>query len=177
MSLNMNITPSANVENMPQYAGNNLESLLTYNVSLGANFIFRYRKFSLPLTPDMSYFHSDNNLGQNITSGWRFTGRLKTGYMLPLKIFLSAEMAGTYYIYTSGIGYNTDICALQCSVDRSFLKNRLKVKLSAMDLLSKGGAYSTRTTSNYYRQTWNPTYGRYFILSLTYVVRQKTAKH
>ena len=177
MSLNMNITPSANVENMPQYAGNNLESLLTYNVSLGANFIFRYRKFSLTLTPDMSYFHSDNNLGQNITSGWRFTGRLKTGYMLPLKIFLSAEMTGTYYIYTSGIGYNTDICALQCSVDRSFLKNRLKVKLSAMDLLSKGGAYSTRTTSNYYRQTWNPTYGRYFILSLTYVVRQKTAKH
>ena len=42
-----------------------------------------------------------------------------------------------------------------------------------MDLLNRGTAYTTTSTSNYFKQEWKPTYGRYFMLTVVYVFRHK----
>ena len=44
----------------------------------------------------------------------------------------------------------------------------MTISLSGHDLLNSGSIYTMSTGSNYLSQTWTPSYGRYFMLNISF---------
>ena len=78
-----------------------------------------------------------------------------------------------WYDYLRGIGTDFFSQSLNASISWSFLKRSLTLSLQGIDLLNSGHTYTSTVTAQSSVQTWQPVYGRYFMLSLKYVFRRK----
>ena len=94
-------------------------------------------------------------------------------YIFPFGLYVNADAEDMYFKYLSGAGTDNNVLRLKCSIWCYFLQHTLKVSLSAMDLLNRGSSYMTTSTSNYFKQEWKPTYGRYYMLTVVYEFRHK----
>ena len=171
--LSMNISPEGNFETSPQYVGESLSTMVTARAGITGRVQWRPGGFSFTMRPRIYWFNSDNSSGQHITSGWQVGGGLSATYKFPFGLYINADAEDTYFKYLSGAGTDNNVLRLKCSIWCYFLQHTLKVSLSAMDLLNRGSSYTTTSTSNYFKQEWKPTYGRYYMLSIVYLFRQK----
>lgn len=169
----LSLIPEANFEMAPQYVGESLSTLNTTRMGLRMALKWFPKSLLVNIVPAVYRFNSDNSSGQRITSGWQMGGRFNIHYTTPIKLWIDATLSENYFKYTSEAGRDMNVLTLRGSIGRSFLKNSLMVSLSGMDLLNRGTAYTTMSTSNYFKQEWKPTYGRYFMLTLVYVFRHK----
>ena len=65
---------------------------------------------------------------------------------------------------------------LSASVGAKFMKGRLKLTLSGNDLLNSGASYSIATKDDHTVQTWSPTYGRFYMLTLSFRLNKLQSK-
>lgn len=87
--------------------------------------------------------------------------------------FCDARYSATIYNYLSGMGTDTDIHNLTCSVGSFFLKGKLAVSISGSDLLGKAFRYSTSTTGSEFIRFADPSVGRYCLLNVAYRFSKK----
>lgn len=171
--INISVTPSFDIEKSPQYIGSELSCLMTQKASARLIFNWSPRKFRFTLHFSGGYFDSRNDLSQRLASGCSLTCSAGASYSLPYGMLLSCNASGNSLIYSSGPGRDLNSSTLKCEFTKFFLKRNLEVTFSAMDLLSNSEKYTTSVTSNYYRQSWTPSYGRYFMLTVRYTFRKK----
>jgi hypothetical protein len=83
---------------------------------------------------------------------------------------LSLQSAFHYNIYTAAnIGEQQTVPLWTANVTYFFLKNnKMKLKLSAFDLLNRNAGISRNATTNYIQEVRNTALGRYFMLTLGY---------
>ena len=171
--LTVHAAPEGYFETAPQYVGESLSTMVTARAGITGRVQWRPGGFSLTMKPRIYWFNSDNSSGRHITSGWQVGGGLYATYKFPFGMYVHAVAEDSYFKYLSGAGTDNNVLRLKCSIWCYFLQNTLKVSLSAMDLLNRGSSYTTASTSNYFRQVWKPTYGRYYVLTVVYEFRHK----
>ena len=171
--LTMNLSPEGYFETAPQYVGESLSTMVTARAGITGRIQWRQNNFSIGMKPRIYWFNSDNSSGQHITSGWQIGGGLYGTYIFPFGLYVNADAEDIYFKYLSGAGTDNNVLRLKCSIGCFFLHRTLKISLSAMDLLNRGSSYTTTSTSNYFKQVWKPTYGRYYMLSVVYLFRHK----
>ena len=171
--LTMHVAPEGYFETAPQYVGESLSTMVTARAGITGRVQWRPGGFSFTMRPRIYWFNSDNTSSQHITSGWQIGGGLYATYKFPFGMYVHAVAEDSYFKYLSGAGTDNNVLRLKCSIWCYFLQNTLKVSLSAMDLLNRGSSYTTASTSNYFRQVWKPTYGRYYVLTVVYEFRHK----
>ena len=171
--LTVHAAPEGYFETAPQYVGESLSTMVTARAGITGRVQWRPGGFSFTMRPRIYWFNSDNTSGRHITSGWQVGGGLYATYTFPFGMYINADAEDMYFKYLSGAGTDNNVLQLKCSIGCSFLQNSLKVSLSAMDLLNRGSSYTTTSTSNYFKQEWKPTYGRYYMLTVVYEFRHK----
>lgn len=174
--LNFRCTPSARIESTPQYVGDLMTSLLTVNAGASMSLSWTpVKSLNFSLSPSGRWFDSTNDSGQKITSGVALSGSFGISYTFPFKLWIKTSVNDNCYLYTAGAGTNINTCTLRASVGYPFMKGKLKVSLSGMDLLKRSDAYTTSATSDYFMQSWQTAFGRYFMLNIVYTFRHKGA--
>ena len=171
--LTVHAAPEGYFETAPQYVGESLSTMVTARAGITGRVQWRPGGFSLTMKPRIYWFNSDNSSGRHITSGWQVGGGLYATYTFPFGMYVNAEAEDTYFKYLSGAGTDNNVLRMKCSIGCYFIQNTLSVSLSAMDLLNRGSSYTTTSTSNYFKQVWKPTYGRYYMLTVVYEFRHK----
>ena len=56
------------------------------------------------------------------------------------------------------------------------MNGRMKLTLSGYDLLNSGANYSIATKDDHTVQTWSPTYGRFYMLTLSFRLNKLQSK-
>ena len=171
--LTVHAAPEGYFETAPQYVGESLSTMVTARAGITGRIQWRQHNFSIGMKPRIYWFNSDNSAGRHITSGWQIVGNLYGTYIFPFGLYVNADAEDMYFKYLSGAGTDNNVLRLKCSIWCYFLQHTLKVSLSAMDLLNRGSSYMTTSTSNYFKQEWKPTYGRYYMLTVVYEFRHK----
>ena len=112
--------------------------------------------------------HSTNNLKERIV--FAFNQNLNTCLELkgPKVTFANLSYTWDGYRFFKGTGRNMDIHNLNAVIGCRLLKNQMTISLSGHDLLNRGSIYSMTAGNNYISQTWTPSYGRYFMLNISY---------
>ena len=83
-----------------------------------------------------------------------------------LKVVAQYNWHHTSYI---GNGYPSfNMHEANLLIGKSFLKKRLFLSLTANDILNRGAGYSISTTPDSIIRTWTPSFGRYYLLSVSY---------
>ena len=77
------------------------------------------------------------------------------------------------YDYLSGYGSDFSSHILNARIGWKFLKQTLEISLVGNDLLNSGSLYTTLVSPDSMTQSWQPTYGRYFLVSVAYHFRAK----
>ena len=86
-----------------------------------------------------------------------------------LKRWSASASYNFHYTKTSGVtDYSSSSHVLNASVGVKLLNGRLGISLSGTDLLGVNDSYTSRATSSYIKETWKPSYGRYFMLHLSW---------
>ena len=85
----------------------------------------------------------------------------------------NAEYRFNGYDYLSGYGSDFSSHILNARIGWKFLKGTLEVSLVGNDLLNSGSLYTTLVSPDSMTQSWQPTYGRYFLVSVAYHFRAK----
>lgn len=157
----------------PEYTLNERQTVTTSITQGVLDFGYRpNKKLRLSLSPMVTYNRSsgteDGVLSESILYRITFSSVvrfLKKGYW-------NVNYSHTSNNYLSGIGIDHSIDRLSSSVGWEFMKNTLDVSVQCCDLLNSGSLYNTAITASYMRQTWTPTYGRFYLLSAKYYFRR-----
>ena len=175
--INYRVTLGTTYSLRPQYLSDKLvnmnEIVPSYSIWAGYSPSHITR---LSLTHGLSYVRSFNSLGQtmpDIISGRvGFSGRVQ---------FLKRCIARVEYSFISN-NYLDDSYKdmyrhrLDALVSVSLLKGRLGISISGNDLLNRGTSFTVTTNANYQDITWNPSYGRYFMLNVVYRLNKTSSK-
>lgn len=120
------------------------------------------------ITSTSSLVHSTNNLKEKIAL--LFNQNIGTTVELkgPKITFANFNYLWNCYRFFRGTGTDTDIHNLNAVIGCRLLKNQMTISLSGHDLLNNGSIYSMTTGSNFLSQRWTPSYGRYFMLNISF---------
>ena len=161
---------SGHYASRPQYVGDILTRVREYRIGFhrllfGIN-PAKWLRISLLGTAE--YTDSRNDSGQSLarTFRWSAGGSVKATFLKYLR-------ASTQYSYRSNIFLNLPQAPfnthnLSAGIGTVLLGGRLMVNLDAVDILSRSTSFSVSSDANFIRQQWRPTYGRYFMLSVSY---------
>jgi outer membrane receptor protein involved in Fe transport len=86
----------------------------------------------------------------------------------PKATFANLGYTWNSYRYFKGTGKDMDTHNLNAVIGIKLLKDQMTVSFSGHDLLNSGSIYTMSTSSNYLSQTWTPSYGRYFMLNISF---------
>lgn len=166
--LNLNIFPDISYSRTPQFFGQ--EVFVLGKTAFTGMAQVRWspsRKFwmSVMMKPVISF--ETMGISSNL---WRLGGDLSAN--LEWNFAPHAKLSGYYSFYghifpgsdMDGVGIHN----LNVLISYSFLKDRLTVGLSGCDLLHKGTSYSIATDAYSISRSWEPSYGRYLLLTLSW---------
>lgn len=112
--------------------------------------------------------HSTNNLKERIAFAFHQNLKVNLGLKGPKVTFANLSYIWDGYRFFKGTGKDTHIHLLNAVIGCRLLKDQMTISLSGHDLLNSGSIYNMRTGSNYISQTWTPSYGRYFMLNISF---------
>lgn len=173
---NLRFTMSSNYSQSSQFSGDDQIWIGDWINRLNVAFMYNpSRKLRIIERPGVGYLQSNDNRGANLSSRFVFTNSLVTYWDIilnRLKFECKYDFAG--YDYVSGLGRNHYSHTLSAELKLRLLKDySLNLSLQALDVLNSGSIYTSSVSASYMMQTWNPTYGRYFMLNISYVFRKK----
>lgn len=166
-SLSINLV--ANYKRAPMYVGDQLVMLSEVNPLITINPTINPAKWiRMNIYSRSSLIHSTNNLKERIAFAFNqsLTGNLNLKG--PKATFANFGYTWNGYRYFKGTGKDTDIHNLNAVIGIRLLKDQMTISLSGHDLLNSGSIYTMSTGSNYLSQTWTPSYGRYFMLNISF---------
>ncbi len=175
--INLNFQVGALYQMRPQYISDRLVNLHEIVPSFEARVGYSPSRITrLSVTGRVGYVHSSNSIGLSmpdmVTSGLGFSGRVQF-----LKFFLARlEYSFNAHNYLSHDFSDMYINRLDALVSVSLLKGRMGISISGNDLLSRGNSLSIINDANYRSMTWTPSWGRYFMLSVSYRFNRTSSK-
>lgn len=144
---------------------NNLFCSVGYKIS---------RRLEIIAKQDMSYIYSADNMGKDLSSRLLYVSSLSLRWDIVPRLRFEGYYDIAGYEYLSGLGKDNTTQTLKAALTLKLLKDSsLKLSLQAIDLLNSGSLYESSLNASYMMQRWNPTYGRYFLLNISYVFRKK----
>ena len=139
--------------------------------SVGYNFS---RKLRIVTIPSISYINSVHNTGKGLSSRLIYGNSLSAHWNIIPRLRLQASYDIAGFKYLSGFGKNNLRQTLNAMLTLNLLKDSsLKISLQAFDLLNSGSMYQSSINASYMMQRWQASYGRYFLLNINYVFRNK----
>ena len=164
----LSTTASMSWDNSPSYVNDKLTTTdnLRPTLAVGLNSNFS-RNFRFNIRADGSYIHSSNTEKDDVSY---FTERLTVGF--ELNNILKHIYAGGNYnkVFTQGLNYgqmNDNILNLNLG-GRFGPRNNVDISVSVNDLFNKTTGFSTSMASDFVRNNWNHSFGRYVMFTLAY---------
>lgn len=170
------VSSSVQYQQTPVFRGDNLLLMRDFSPVIGFRLTPTLGKsLRLNLNGSFGYQESRNSTGQLLTSLLASSGNLSLNWNAPktyfakghYKINLHAPISGNYSFFA------TQYFALSAGV--RLLKNRLRISVSANDIFSAGSTYSIKTADDYVIESWKPSYGRYYLLTICYRINSRTS--
>ena len=165
----LSIDFGTNYKRAPIYVGNQLVMLSEVNPFVTINPTINPAKWiRLSIYSRSNLVHSTNNLKERIAFAYNqnLTGNLNL--IGPKATFANLGYTWNSYRYFKGTGKDMDTHNLNAVIGIKLLKDQMTVSFSGHDLLNSGSIYTMSTSSNYLSQTWTPSYGRYFMLNISF---------
>lgn len=146
-----------------------------WHVSSGITLTYQpSRKIDISSNTRVGYQRSINNDQTTLAARMEINERFKFRWMILPRLRWETTYLLAAHKSLQGEGFNNLEHVLNTRLTTALLKdNSLELSLSGNDLINSPNTYSTQTNALYMTQTWQKTYGRYFIISLTYNFRKK----
>lgn len=173
---NLRLTLSSNYSQSSQFSGNDQVWIGDWVSRMNVAFMYNpSRRLRIIEKPGFAYIQSNDNKGVNLSSRLVFTNSLNASWDIVLnRLKFECRYDFNGYDYISGLGRNHFSHTLNAELKLRLLEDySLNLSLQALDLLNSGSIYTSSVNASYMMQTWNPTYGRYFMLNISYVFRKK----
>ena len=136
--------------------GSNISENLDFTISYTAN--YNNVKNTLQSTSDNSYF---NHLAS-----------AKLNWIFLKNVVFNTSLTHNYYSGLSDATFNQSFLLWNAYIGYKFLENRaLEVRISAYDILKQNQAISRNITETYFEDVRTQVLTRYFMLTLTYTLR------
>lgn len=159
----------------PQYDGEILNKVISnrpsFNVSL--NTVPVSKVLRLSLDNDVAYLNERNNSGAVLAEAFIESFKASSEVRFLKSAFWDTSYSCSLVRYGSGTGVDTDFHNLSTAVGFMLLKGRMGISISGSNLLDKATNYLTSSTSSEFTQIWRNTFGRYFLLNITYRVKDR----
>ena len=139
---------------------------LTPNVRITARFR-PTKSLSGVISSNITYLQSTNSLGEMLTQAVNSAVTASLTYNAGKYLFVSSRYGISNHTFLYGnlpAVTHHNLCA---SVGAKLMNGRMKLTLSGYDLLNSGASYSIATKDDHTVQTWSPTYGRFYMLTLS----------
>lgn len=145
-------------------------NILSYANALRLSLIYNpNKKFKSNISPSITYLYSEENDHSIISESLIFGAKINTTWAINKNWKWTSSYLTTYRNYRKGLGQNHNNHILNTSIVGSFLKNKaLKIGLHGIDLLNSTSLYTNTISASQMKQEWKPTYGRFFIISLSF---------
>jgi hypothetical protein len=153
---------------LPMYNAGVLNMLHEPSVALGMESHTGTKKINMYVNSRTSYIHSRSSSGITVMNA------ITEDLFLSLKgSFLKNGFAALGYGYnlhhyfsqSDNNAYTNNLNAL---IGVKLMKKRLTLSISGHDLLNQGSLYSITSSATSIQQSWTPSYGRYFMLNLSF---------
>lgn len=165
----MRVNLGTEYQRVPMYVGDQpvMLSEVCPSILIGPT-IYPANWIRINLYSTSKIIHSTNNLKEQIAFAFNQNIRADLELKGPKYTFVNASYRWDGYRFFKGTGKDTDIHSLNAVIGCRLLKNQITISISGHDLLNSGSIYSMTTGNNYISQTWTPSYGRYFMLNISY---------
>ena len=120
------------------------------------------------LSSDITYLQSKNSLGEMLTQAVNSSVKTSLTYNVGKYLFFGSQYGISNHSFLYGNLPAVTHHNLSACVGAKFIKGRLKLTLSGNDLLNSGASYSIATKDDHTVQTWSPTYGRFYLLTVSF---------
>ena len=152
----------------PQYAGGQLEWLWEHSPAINGYFQWTPQpKVRLTFRSETAHLHASRP-GDILVKGWHESLSTSGSFQLPWDLFARYAYHLNAWKFLSSQGSDTAIHQLGLSLGRSFAKGRILLSFTAHDLLNSQPGYALTSFSTYTVQRWTPSYGRYYLLNLSF---------
>lgn len=133
-----------------------------------------YKWFRLNVIEGFGY---TNTWGDTSTAGYTLRNKMQVNSMVN---FLKRWSASASYSFvwsktSSIVDYSTSSHVLNAAVGVKLLKGQLGISISGTDLLGVNDSYSTTLSSVSLKESWKPSFGRYFLLHLSWTFNKTSA--
>lgn len=162
LSLNLNGSTQYN------YVNNSLNQTNTTSIGPSVNLNKYQDKGSFYLQFGPTYTIQEASLQKQLNNnGWGYNGWFDVNYKLPLKFSVQSNAEYTYQPSSSSFANSFEQLIINASVTKAFFKEeKLKLMLSANDLLNQNKGFRRFASANSITQTSYNNINRYFMFSL-----------
>ena len=120
-----------------------------------------------PSTAD-SYNDSHNTLNRD-NRYMLLTCDAVIAYRHPKHFYAHVSYKGQFYRFITDTGRNLDNHGLNAEAGVRLFKRRLDLKVGVYDILNRQTGFQSVMTPEYMRNSWNPTFGRYWLVTAAFV--------
>ena len=155
------------------------DKLFSRDLTPKVHFTARFRpikNLSGFISTNISYLQSKNSLGEMLTQAVNSSVNTSLTYNAGKYLFFGSKYNISNHTFLYGNLPAVTHHNLSASVGAKFMKGRLKITLSGNDLLNSGASYSIATKDDHTVQTWSPTYGRFYLLTVSYRLNKLQSK-
>ena len=146
------------------------EKLFSRDLAPAGRIMARFRptkNLSGIIVTNITYLQSKNSLGEILTRAVNSAANASLTYNAGKYIFIGSSYRISNHSFLYGNLPDVTHHNLSARIGAKFMKGRLKITLSGNDLLNSGASYSIATKDDHTVQTWSPTYGRFYMLTLS----------
>lgn len=168
------LSPQVSYQQTPVYKGNNLILMRDFSPSFPSYISARLHKsLNIRLDANLRYQESSTDGAQLLSRVISPSGSLSVHWTSQNKLFLSGryDINGSIPVFGNFPRVTTQLLGLAAGVN--LLEGRLRISVSGNDILSAGSSYSISMSDDYIAQSWRPTYGRYYLLSVCYRINKR----
>ena len=168
------VSPYVSVSHIPSYAGDNLIPLLKLEPQVTLSFNSRpHKQLHFGATERLGHLYSRADNGLEIMRMLDHDLRAFARWSFARVGFVNIEYQWLGYHYYGGTGVDTNIHSLNAVTGIRLLKGRMGISVSCNDILNAGSSYTQTVSSVSRQQVWQPSYGRYYLLTLSYKIRSR----
>ena len=173
-----NVDPSSSMSLYNSDQQNALSHIRNYYLQDRLELNYRRDALSVGVNGHVEYRHatSEEHTTDNVTA-WNLNYGATLSYRLPLAITVNTDVKMYSRRGYGSSDLNTDDLVWNASLARTFLKNRLTLRLEAFDLLGQLSSTTIVINGQGRTETLHNTLPRYAMLHLSYRLTQQPKRH
>lgn len=164
----LSVTLGGNYNCTPTFVGDRKNLTRTYTPSLDVRLTSNFSKqIRIMLSSHNTFIYARNNIGDD-NRYFRETVGCNVESNFAKRLFLNANYEYSLYQPIGDSGVRNQRNMLNVVAGCKFHKNRGAVSISCYDLLNRSTSFKTSMYSDYVRNGWTPTFGRYWTVNVSY---------